>query len=440
MILPARSFGMEQVVQVRRCRMVNCAAIFWVGTDEATRAEEHDPGDRENSLHTGRKVLMVLRPAPANSGIVFRHTDPDEPTPTYRPRPRRRTYSGATPASSARRRGLRHRAPDVGAGSGLGVDNRRTSNLDEIPEVPIMDGGAAPFARPADPVRPGIEEQGAPKRFLRRRRSASRSPRTATSAAATRARTTATRLWLSKSNLRPPGDRAPLADRAPRTILADRVPAPEGSRAAPAPTASCATSRYLRAHGLALGGGLDNAVVLDELPRPRREDQLRYGDEFVQPQDPRRDRRPVPAGRRIGEYSGHKSATVSTTACCALIADRSAWEDPRRPPQDTRRGRCRCPPQRPSRCPHPLRLPSPSPAACRWPVPRRPRVRLDPGRRRSGERGPTTLRNRRSPPDPCPAGRRTARAGRRTGSGSSDCTRLVNEQASDAYGERVQGR
>ena len=67
-------------------------------------------------LHTGKKVLMVLRPAPVNSGITFRRTDLDEPVDI----PARAENVGETTLGTTLvqdgDQGLDHRAPAVGAG------------------------------------------------------------------------------------------------------------------------------------------------------------------------------------------------------------------------------------------------------------------------------------------------------------------------------------
>src|SRR5688572_30302871 len=93
-------------------------------------------------LHTGRKILMTLKPAPANAGIVFRRTD--LPTPMDIPAHAENvgeTQLGTTLIKDgAKVSTVEHL---LSALAGLGIDNV----LIEVsgPEVPIMDGSAGPF-------------------------------------------------------------------------------------------------------------------------------------------------------------------------------------------------------------------------------------------------------------------------------------------------------
>src|SRR5215471_13782223 len=116
-------------------------------------------------LHTGRKVRITLRPAAIDTGIVFRRVDLASPVDI----PARADAVGETRLSSCLVRGeakvytVEHLMSALG---GLGVDNAYV-DLDG-PEVPIMDGSAAPFALLLQQA--GIEEQAAPKRFMRVKR------------------------------------------------------------------------------------------------------------------------------------------------------------------------------------------------------------------------------------------------------------------------------
>src|SRR5881628_2001567 len=113
-------------------------------------------------LHTGQKVRMTLRPAPADTGVVFRRIDLASPVDI----PARADLVGETRLSSCLVRGeakvytVEHLMSALG---GLGVDNAYV-DLDG-PEVPIMDGSAAPFVLLVQQA--GLVEQGAPKKFLR---------------------------------------------------------------------------------------------------------------------------------------------------------------------------------------------------------------------------------------------------------------------------------
>src|SRR6266481_6254795 len=113
-------------------------------------------------LHTGQKVRMSLRPAPPDAGIVFRRIDLASPVDI----PARAELVGETRLSScivrdgAKVYTVEHLMSALG---GLGVDNVYV-DLDG-PEVPIMDGSAAPFVLLVQQA--GLEQQRAPKRFLR---------------------------------------------------------------------------------------------------------------------------------------------------------------------------------------------------------------------------------------------------------------------------------
>src|SRR3977135_1594881 len=113
-------------------------------------------------LHTGQKVRMTLRQAPADSGIIFRRVDLASPVDI----PARADLVGETKLSSCLvREGVKVYTVEhlMSALGGLGVDNAYV-DLD-APEVPIMDGSAAPFVLLVQQA--GIMEQRAPKRFLR---------------------------------------------------------------------------------------------------------------------------------------------------------------------------------------------------------------------------------------------------------------------------------
>jgi len=113
-------------------------------------------------LHGGRKVQLVLRPAAPDTGIVFHRVDLDPPVDFP-----------ADPYSVCDTRmcsGLERNGAKVGtvehlmsALAGLGIDNLHVDV--DAPEIPILDGSAGPFVFLLQSA--GIEEQQAPKRFLR---------------------------------------------------------------------------------------------------------------------------------------------------------------------------------------------------------------------------------------------------------------------------------
>ncbi len=113
-------------------------------------------------LHTGDKVLMTLRPAAVNTGIVFRRVDLDPVVEIEG----LATNIGDTSMSSTlvvgdvRVATVEHL---LSAFAGMGIDNAYVDL--SAPEVPIMDGSAGPFVFLIQSA--GIEEQAAAKRFIR---------------------------------------------------------------------------------------------------------------------------------------------------------------------------------------------------------------------------------------------------------------------------------
>src|SRR5579862_6689588 len=113
-------------------------------------------------LHTGKKVMMTLRPAPPDTGICFRRVDLQQPVDiAARAENVGETTLGTTLVQGAARVSTVEHL--LSAFAGLGIDNA----LVEVTasEVPIMDGSAGPFVFLLQSA--GIEEQPAPKRFIR---------------------------------------------------------------------------------------------------------------------------------------------------------------------------------------------------------------------------------------------------------------------------------
>ena len=113
-------------------------------------------------VHTGKKVYMTLRPAPVNTGIIFRRIDLNKPVEiaanAYNVGDA--TLSSCLIKGTVRISTIEHL---MAAFAGLGVDNAYVDV--SAPEVPIMDGSAGPFVFLIQSA--GIEEQNAPKKFLR---------------------------------------------------------------------------------------------------------------------------------------------------------------------------------------------------------------------------------------------------------------------------------
>ncbi|HYR33797.1 MAG TPA: UDP-3-O-acyl-N-acetylglucosamine deacetylase [Burkholderiales bacterium] len=218
-------------------------------------------------LHTGQKVRMTLRPAPPETGIVFRRIDLALPVEL----PARAELVGETRLSSCLvRDGVKIYTVEhlMSALGGLGVDNVYV-DLDAS-ELPIMDGSASPFVLLIQQA--GIVEQAAPKRFLRVTR---------------RVEVTEGDKW---ARLEPFEGyklsfsidfRHPVIERSTQSVEVNFAEASYLKEIARARTFGFMHEvEDLRDSGLALGGGLDNAVVLDEY-RVLNAEGLRFADEFI---------------------------------------------------------------------------------------------------------------------------------------------------------------
>lgn len=265
-------------------------------------------------LHTGARVRLTLRPAPVNSGIVFRRTDLPEPRefPVAPERVCDTRLCSALEGNGARVSTVEHL---MSALAGLGVDNLFI-DLDG-PEVPILDGSAAPFVYLLQST--GIESQSAAKRFIRVQKSV---------------RVEEGDKWAELS----PRDGYALTFRIDfdhpvfrrsakemRIDLAEQSYVGEVSRARTFGFMN--EVEYLRSHGLALGGTLDNAIVMDEF-RVLNSDGLRYADEFVKHKvlDAVGDLYLV-GHPLLAEFTAYKSGHgLNNKLLRALMADASAWE------------------------------------------------------------------------------------------------------------------
>ncbi len=218
-------------------------------------------------LHTGRKVRMTLRPAPADAGIVFRRVDLAVPVDI----PARAELVGETRMSSCLvRDGVRVQTVEhlMSALGGLGVDNAYV-DLDAA-EVPIMDGSAAPFVLLVQQA--GVEQQAAPKRFLRVLR------RVEVKDGDKWARLDPYEGFRLAFSI---DFKHPVIDRSTQSVSLDFAETSYLKEIARARTFGFMHDvENLRENGLALGGGLDNAVVLDEY-RVLNAEGLRFADEFI---------------------------------------------------------------------------------------------------------------------------------------------------------------
>ncbi len=265
-------------------------------------------------LHTGRKARITLRPAPVDSGIVFRRTDLEAPVDI----PARAELVGEARLASTLVQGevkihtVEHLMSALG---GLGVDNAYVDV--DAPELPIMDGSASPYVLLIQQA--GIEEQAAPKRFLRVTR------RVEVKDGDKWARLDPYEGFCLSFSIE---FRHPVIERSTQSVTVDFAETSYLKEIARARTFGFMHEvEDLRDSGLALGGGLDNAVVLDEY-RVLNSDGLRFADEFIRHKllDAIGDLyllgRPL-----LAAFSAHKSGhALNNRLVRALLADSLAYE------------------------------------------------------------------------------------------------------------------
>jgi UDP-3-O-[3-hydroxymyristoyl] N-acetylglucosamine deacetylase len=266
-------------------------------------------------LHTGTKVFMTLCPALADTGIVFRRTDL---TPPVDIRARAENVSetrlGTTLINGdAKVSTVEHL---LSAFAGLGIDNA----IIEVsaPEVPIMDGSAGPFVFLLQAA--GIAELKAPKRFVRVKR------------------TVEVRdgdKWARfdpydgfKVNFEIEFDH-PIFKRHLQKASMDFSTTTYLKEVSRARTFGFMRDlETMRKHNLALGGNLENAIVLDD-SKMLNEGGLRYEDEFVKHKilDAIGDLYLL-GHSLIGEFTGFKSGHgLNNQLLRALLKDKDAWEE-----------------------------------------------------------------------------------------------------------------
>ena len=265
-------------------------------------------------LHTGEKVYMTLRPAAPNTGIVFHRVDLAPPV-AIKADP---YHVGDTRlASCLEQDGVRVSTVEhlMSALAGLGIDNLYVDLSSG--EVPIMDGSAGPFVFLLQSA--GIEEQPAAKKFIRILQPVEVS-------------------WGDKSARFAPhhGFKIefsidfdhPVFENSAKSVCVDFATTSYVKEVSRARTFGFMHEvEWMRGQGLALGGSLDNAIVLDEY-RVLNNDGLRYDDEFVKHKvlDAIGDLyllgHPV-----IGMFAAHKSGHALNNALLRhLLEQQEAWE------------------------------------------------------------------------------------------------------------------
>ncbi len=265
-------------------------------------------------LHTGEKIYLTLRPAASNTGIQFRRVDLAEAV-VIEAKPEN---VGDTRLSTSLARGnvtistVEHL---LSAFAGLGIDNAYVDV--SAPEVPIMDGSAGPFVFLIQSA--GVEEQEAPKRFIRIKK---------------RLRVEEGDKWASfepfdgfKVTFTIDFDH-PAFRKEAQTASIDFSSTSFVKEVSRARTFGFMRDiEALRKNKLALGGSIDNAIVVDNY-RILNEDGLRYADEFVKHKilDAIGDLYLL-GHSLIGSFTGYKSGhALNNCLLKELLKNKSAWE------------------------------------------------------------------------------------------------------------------
>ncbi|MCH8163723.1 MAG: UDP-3-O-acyl-N-acetylglucosamine deacetylase, partial [Proteobacteria bacterium] len=265
-------------------------------------------------LHTGKKIFLTLRPGAVNAGIIFRRVDLDDPV-EIEARPE--NVGDTMLSTSLVKDGVKISTVEhlLSALAGFGIDNAYVDLSSD--EVPIMDGSAGPFVFLIQSA--GVEEQNAPKRFMR-----------------------------IKEKVRvEDGDKWAMFEpfegfKVGFTIEFDHPMFHDGNCKA---EIDFSTTSYvkevsrartfgfmrdvelLRKNNLALGGTLDNAIVVDDY-RILNEDGLRFEDECVKHKilDAIGDLYLL-GHSLIGSFTGFKSGhALNNRLLRELLAIESAWE------------------------------------------------------------------------------------------------------------------
>ncbi|MDP3561962.1 MAG: UDP-3-O-acyl-N-acetylglucosamine deacetylase [Legionellaceae bacterium] len=265
-------------------------------------------------LHSGDKVLLTLHPAPANTGIVFRRIDLD---PVVEIPASYENVCDTMLCTSLQHRGVKVATVEhlLSALAGLGIDN---AYIDvNAAEVPIMDGSAAPFVFLIQSA--GIREQAAKKRYIR---------------------------ILKPVRVEEHGKYVqflphdgyrisfkidfdhPVFNNKPQTAVFDFSATSYIKQVCRARTFGFLSDyEKLRKAGLANGGSLDNAIVVDDY-RVLNEDGLRFDDEFVKHKvlDAVGDLYLL-GSSLIGAFEGYRSGHgLNNQLLRKLMVQQDAWE------------------------------------------------------------------------------------------------------------------
>ena len=265
-------------------------------------------------LHTGKKVLLTLRPASANTGIIFRRVDLDPAVEI----PAKPKYVGDTSLSTTLvKDNIRISTVEhlLSALAGFGIDNAFVDLT--VDEVPIMDGSAGPFVFLIQSA--GIVEQNAAKKFLRIRK---------------KVRVDKDEKWAMFEPF--DGFKVGFSIEFDHPVFNQNNCHAEIDFSTTSFVKEVSRARtfgfmrdveLLRQKNLVLGGSLDNAVVVDDY-RILNEDGLRYADECVKHKilDAIGDLYLL-GHSLIGAFKGHKSGhALNNTLIRELLLNEDAWE------------------------------------------------------------------------------------------------------------------
>lgn len=266
-------------------------------------------------LHTGEKVYLTLRPAAADTGIIFRRVDLDQPVDIVASAENvgDTRLSTTLVKDDVRISTVEHL---LSAFAGLGIDNAYVDV--SAAEVPIMDGSAGPFVFLIQSA--GVEEQNAPKRFIRIKKKIEVTD------------------GDKKASFEPfEGFKVsfgidfdhPVISEETKTAVMDFSSTSFVKEVSRARTFGFLRDiEQLREHNLVLGGSMDNAIVVDDF-RVLNDDGLRYEDEFVKHKilDAIGDLYLL-GHSLIGAFNGYKSGhALNNCLLKALKAQPDAWEE-----------------------------------------------------------------------------------------------------------------
>ena len=265
-------------------------------------------------LHTGEKVYLTIRPAEVNTGIIFRRVDLAEPV-TIKATPKNvgeTVLSTTLVAGDVKISTIEHL---LSAFAGLGIDN---AIIDvSAPEVPIMDGSAGPFVFLLQSA--GVDEQDCPKQYIRIKRPV---------------KVENGDKWASFEPFE--GFKVTFTIDFEHPAFEDHLKTATMDFSSTTFVKEVSRARtfgfmkdidMLRENNLALGGSLDNAIVVDD-DKILNEDGLRCADEFVKHKilDAIGDLYLL-GHSLIGQFTGYKSVHgLNNKLLRALLDDTEAWE------------------------------------------------------------------------------------------------------------------